>query len=73
MREELFEGDEEGCAVEVASCLSNHFLISPDHKVREATSTLVGIIMDTAMEGEKEDKSTLELLSFMSLQTSSKA
>ena len=44
--------------MEVASCLSNHFLISPDHKVREDTSTLVGSIMDTAMEEEKEDKST---------------
>ena len=44
--------------MEVASCLSKHFLISPDHKVREDTSTLVGSIMDTAMEEEKEDKST---------------
>ena len=41
--------------MEVALCLSNH---SSDHKVKEVTSTLVGSIMDTAMEEEKEDKST---------------
>jgi len=51
---------EEGGAVEVASCsIYNHFIISSDPKVVEATSTLeVTIIMVTAMEEEKEDKST---------------
>ena len=60
MREEIFEGDElreERGAVEVASCMSKQFVISSDHKVVEATSTLEGNIMDTAMEEEKEDKS----------------
>ena len=49
---------EEGGAVEVALRISNYFIVFSDHKVVEATSTLEGIIMVTAMEEEKEDKST---------------